>query len=193
MSVTINRKLNLAIPVEVQPDVTYYVHSVPVAREVYERYYQVFARTFTDIYTKGFSVASGPRVALLMLRDVAKAMNQWDGDEGVQNGLLPEIRRLTNLVMPVNGRWSTVPFEDARSRSILDEDDVSEVENAVAFFTVASAMHRKQELGPVLKSMAGLWDAQLTYSNATDFAASLPTSTSDASTGERAAPSSIPS
>ena len=191
--VQINRKLNLVVPVEVRPGVTYYVHATPIMRETFETYYGVIAKTFTEIYAKGLSVSSGPRVAALMLRDVAKAMGQWEGAQGVEQGLMAEIRRLSNVVAPANGRWTTLPFEDALQQKIFDEDDLAEVENAVAFFTVASAMHKKAQLRPVLEATADLWGAQLTSSNATDFAASLPTLTSAENTGAKATPSSIPS
>ena len=193
MSIAINKKLNLVIPVETDPGITIYVHSTPIGREVFETYYKVIAKAFTEIYTQGLALASGPRVAKLLIKGIAVDMGVWDGERGVKAGLIAEINRLTNVITPDGDKgWVTMPFEDALKRGVMDEDDISEVENAICFFTLASAMHRKAELRPILESVCSLWGAQLELSNSTEFKDSLPTSTLPVNTGEKVTRSSIP-
>ena len=193
MSVTINRKLNLVVPVEVHEGVTVYFHSAPVMNETFETYYKVMAKAFTEIYTSGLSYVSGPRVAAMALKDVSVKMGVWDGPEGVENGLLGEIKRLTNVVMLGDRGWQVIPVADKAVTNVVSEDDFSEVNNAIAFFILASAMHKKSQLKGVLEGAAALWGASVMSLNATEYAASLPTSTTAASTGEKVTRSSIPS
>ncbi len=94
----------------------------------------------------------------------------------LDQGLLPELRRLTNVLVLEEGRgWITHPYHDARSW--LDEDDRSEVENAIAFFITTSAVMRRDMVPATLDLANSLWGAQTTYSDCTEYAASLPTST----------------
>lgn len=188
----INRKLNMVIPIDAD-GITYYVHSSPIDRSTFETYFDPIAKSFTAIYSGGHGIYSGPRVALMVLRQVATRMGMWDGEGGVEKNLLVEVRRLTNVAMPTNG-WSYVPWEQAVKDGLLDEDDVGEVENAIVFFTLASAMHRKAELRQNLEPALSLWGARVESLKLTEFLDSLRTSTETENTGERptANPSSIP-
>lgn len=173
----INRKLNLVIPVDTDNG-TIYVHSTPISREVFEKYFLVISKTFAMIYRQGLEVVAGPRVAAMLLKTVATDLGVWEGVEGVENGLVAEMRRLTNIVIPKDGKgWDTMGLQDAIDRDLLDEDDVSEVEGAVTFFTCASSMHRKTELPAILAGMTSLWDAQTTSSSFTEYRDFLATST----------------
>jgi hypothetical protein len=104
-----------------------------------------------------------------------------------------EIRRLSNVVALGPKGWAGVPLQVALDEGTIGEDERAEVENAIVFFTVASLVHRRADLPAILDGASKLWGAQTTLLNATEFAASLPTSTKDASSGERAKASSIPS
>ena len=188
----LNRKLNLVIPVETQPGVTVYVHSTPLSREVFETYYRVIAKAFTDMYAGGFNYVSGPRIAKMLLKQAAEEFNQWNGPKGVNAGLIGEIHRITNVLTPGPKGWAMLPFEDALNKGLFDEDDVSEVENAICFFILVSAMHKKKDLKPILETPISIWGAQLEYLSCTEFSASLPTSTSAVNTGEKAIASPIP-
>ena len=190
--VTINRKLNFVIPVETAPGVTIYVHSTPISREVFDTYFKVFGRAFTEMYSGGYNHVSGPRIAKLLLKQTAVDMGLWDGPRGVNSGLFGEIHRITNVVSPGPRGWVATPFEDALKQKTFDEDDLSEIENAIAFFILASAMHRKAEVRPVLELASSLWGARLESLNCTEFTASLPTLMPGDSTGEKVTPSSIP-
>ena len=189
----INRKLNFVIPVELDDGATVYVHATPVGRETFESFFDVFGRTFTQIYSGGYGFTSGPRIAKLILAQTAKSIGRLDGPMGVEAALFPEVRRLTNVVLPQNGRWGTIPFEEAVKTELFNEDDLSEVENAICFFILASAMNKKSELVSILQAVSSLWGAQVESSNCTEFAASLATSIPTDSSGEKATPSSIPS
>lgn len=188
----LDRKLNLVVPVEVDSG-TIYVHSMPVTREVFEQYFLVISKTFSAIYSQGLHAAAGPRVAAMLLKSIAVDLGQWEGPGGVENGLMNEIRRLTNVVMPGSSGWTTVPYDTASAQGLLSDDDKSEIENAIVFFIVASAMHKKKDLASILTGAGKLWDSRIESLNCTEYARSLPISTETASTGATVAASSIPS
>lgn len=190
----IDRKLNLVLPIDRGDGKISYVHSVPIGREVFERYYSVIAQTFTEIYRGGYSVQSGPFVSYLILRDIAIKNGLWEGDEGVDRGLVAEMMRLSNTIVPGDtGGWKVVPFQDAVDTGYFDEDDLAEVQSLLVFFMVESATRRKKERQASYSMMAELWDVRTTSLNCTGFATSLPTSTPAENFGEKAKPSSIPS
>jgi len=186
----IDKRLNLVVQVETGEGVIY-VHSTPVSREVFEQYFLVISKTFAAIISEGLSFISGPRVAALMLKKIATEAGVWEGRDGVSNGLMAEIRRLSNVVIPSETGWRTVPLQDAIDKKLLDEADVAEVEGLITFFICASAMSRKNEIRSVLERMA-LWGSSITSLNSTEFAASLPTSTPEETSALPENTSSVP-
>jgi hypothetical protein len=180
----INRSLNITLPVQRSDGATIHVHSTPISREVFKQYYMPIAKAFSRIYEEGVSRTSAARVAAMMLEQVAKEMHVWEGPAGVERGLMAEMRRLTNVLVPTGSGWDMLPLHDAVAKDFLDEDDVSEVENCLVFFTVMYSMHKKVEREPILNSVLPLWDAQTTSLSCTEFVNSLPTSTAAANTGE---------
>jgi len=182
----INRALNLVVPVET-PSGPLYVHSTPIGRAVFEKYYLPISRAYSQMFVLT-SALSGPRVASLLLRDAAKYLNVWDGEDGVEQGLMAEIHRLTNVVMPGPQGWTTVPFEEVKRKQILADDDLSEVENSIVFFTLASVMPFRKEREGVLNAASTVWSAQLTSLNVTEYQNSLPTLTATDNTGANAIP-----
>lgn len=191
----IDRKLNLVIPIDREDGSRIYVHSSPISMAVFESYYLVMAKTFSSIYNEGLGVTAGPRIAALVLKRVADNMGIWEGETGVRNGLVNEMRRLTNVITPSDDGWQTIPFKEAIDRGLIDEDEVSEVENALTFFTVAYRLHRKVEREAILNGASRLWGGLIESLDSTEFMRSLPTSTPTAPTGANptATPSSIPS
>lgn len=201
MGLKIDKKLNLVIPILGEPkiikddqdrnvevdNVVAYVHATPISRDVFDAYYMILAKTFSKLYTEGLNWRIGPRVAYLALKTAATEANQWDGPDGVQAGLVNEIRRLTNVAVPGASGWTTVPYSEAITKGLISEDDAAEVDNAITFFIVASAMHIRSEVRTVVTEAAQLWGGRTTSLNSTEFAASLQTSTGDASSGARAA------
>lgn len=190
----INRKLNLVIPILGDPIVTKdeegkdvekdnivgYVHAAPISEETFDTHFLVIAKTFGAIYGEGLGYAVGPRIAGKLLRTIAQNMGVWTGPNGVEAGLLRDVFQRSNYVA-ANGE--VIPFEEAVAKSILEKDDVSEVSNSLAFFTVASAMHTPTDLPGVLAGAARFWGGRTTLLNSTEFAASLRTSTADGNTG----------
>lgn len=184
----VDKKLNLIMSVDCQAGRAW-VHSTPLGREAFEDNVSVLSRTFSTIYGKGLTVFSGPRVAAMLLKKVAKEDGEWDtanGRVGVADGLMAEIRRLTNVVVakPGGAGWVTVPFQKALDDGLFDEDDVSEVENAVVFFMLASAMLRRGDLLGMMAGASRLWDTDTTSLNVTEYRASLPTSTATGTSEE---------
>ena len=179
----IDRQLHLVLPVD-QPDGgQIFIHATPVSQETFDAYYLVLAKTFAEIHAQGLGVIAGPRVAAKLLADVAREAGTWDGPTGVERGLLAEIRRLINVYAPGENGWTLSPFEDARAAGVIDPQDASEGENAVVFFTLSWLMHRRTEREGILQSAVLLWGGQITSSTCTEFRDSLPTLTTDASTG----------
>ena len=188
----IDRRLNLVIPVYEDDGaaIRAYVHSTPLAREHADLYFLILAQTFSQIWNQGLGAAAGPGVALKLLTKIAKDGGEWedrkDGEKGVKNGLIEEIRRLTMVVIKDGSAWSPVPLQVAVDRKIINGDDQSEVENAIVFFIAVSATLNRVQRRGMIEAACGLWNAQTTSSNATEYAASLPTSIATVSSGESA-------
>ena len=188
----IDKRLNLVIPIERETG-PIYVHSMPVSVEVFDRYYLPIARTYADISRSGVGVISAPRIAAKMLKTVAVDMGVWDGEEGVEAGLMAEMRRLSNVMMLGPGGWKSTMLDTALKQGALSDEEVSDVENMLTFFMVSCAMERGQELQAVLAFVCKAWRVQTTLSNATEFRASLTISSEDESSGEKATALSIAS
>ena|SRR3974390_2260268 len=176
MAETIDRKLNLVLTYP-RDKGALYVHATAISKQVFETYYRVISKAFASIYTDyggaSGAFASGPRIAALELKRAAAEFGGESAKADVEQGLMAEIRRLANAILLTDKGWETLPLGEVIKRGLLDEDEASEVENALAFFTVASRMHRKQELTGVLGVMSDLWGAQIVSSNCTAYAASL--------------------
>jgi hypothetical protein len=192
----ISRALNLTFPIETDNG-TIHVHSVPISRETFKLYFDIIGQTVARIHAKGLNVVAGPNIAALMLRQVAEAEGRWDGPDGVKNGLLAEIRRLTNVVVPGPQGWATLPLDEACKRDLLDEAAADAVEGAACFFSCASCVHswQRESLLAILtiSGMLSVWRAQITFSNCTEFANSLETSTPRENSGATATTLSVPS
>lgn len=177
----INEKLHVVIPVygpgDVAPIIAY-VHSAPISADVFEAHFMLLGRTFSAVYSSGLGPVAGPRVCHMLLKKVAKEQ----GDEIGAIALMNEIRRLTNVMLRTEKGWEAFPYEDVVTHNMLDEEDVTEVTNAIVFFTVLSATHRRTERREMMAGAAKLWAAQITSSDFTAFAGSLPTSTVIATT-----------
>lgn len=194
MAMKIDAKLNIVIPVESDKG-TIYVHSTPISHYVFERYFLTISKAFTAIYAGGLGTIAGPRISMLLLKKTAEDDGDWDGEDGVQRGLVAEIRRLSNVILPTEngGGWQTIPLEVCVSRKILSPEDISEVENAIAFFIISTSMQRRAMLKVTLGGMASIWGVQTTSLGSTEFAGSLTTSTMPVTTGEKEITSSLPS
>ena len=188
MAVRIDKKLNLVVPITYDSG-TIYAHSTPLLPETFEAYYLVLAKAHAAIYGEGLSYRTGPRVAMMILRDVAKRMNPEGTtafSDDVETGLINEMKRLTSVAVPGASGWETVPWAEAVAKGIVDREDAGEVENSIAFFTVTSAIHTRATVKPLVTEAARLWGGLTTSLNVTEYAASLPTSTETESSGGKA-------
>ena len=191
----IDRRLNLVQPIETDTGMIY-LHSTPLSREVWENYFLVLSKTYAAILSEGLTVIGGPPVARMLLKRIAQNSGIWEGEAGVERGLLAEIRRLTNVVMPTASGWQTVPYEQVLGQGSIDEDDLAVAEGAIVFFICVSAVQRgrqnREKLMILLNGVRAAWGAQNTSLDATGFAASLPTSTPDENSGAKKPASSVP-
>jgi len=203
----INQRLNFVIPIfgaevvktdaegnpvlgddgkpEKHQPVACYVHAIPLAAEIVDRYFLIIAQTYSQIMTQGLGTAGGPGHALRMMRMIAKRTDAWDGLEGVQKGLIEEMRRTTSVIVPSDGGWAPVPLQVAVDRGHLDDEDRGEVENAIVFFIAASATLARALRRPILESAGALWSVQISSLSASEFASSLPRSRGTANSGAR--------
>jgi hypothetical protein len=180
--ITLTKKLNLALPVETERG-KIWVHSTPVSREIFEANYMLLVKTLAFMYANGVGPSFAPRVARLAIKDVAKEM---DEEKDVSVDFLQEVYRLTNVLMPVEGGgWNTIPYYEVKSKKLIDEQAIGEVENAIIYFILASAIHLRSELPMAYISLQSTWKAQTTPLTVTEFGSSLMTSTTPVSTGEK--------
>lgn len=184
--VQINKALNLVVELPRDGGNVVYVHSTPISSAVFDAHYVVIAKAFESIYSNGLARLSGARVAARLMRTIAKDLGVLDGPEGVENTLFNEIKRLTMVISPTtNGGWQQQTFPEATKAGVLDEEDVSEVENALAFFTVLFVMHRRAERQAIIESVINIWGGRIVSSNSTEFYNSLTISTQVAPTGDK--------
>lgn len=184
----INRKMNLVVPVETESG-TVYVHSTPLSKEAYQESFMVLAKTYSRIFSEGLGIMSGPRVAYMVLKDVSG--DNWEGTRGVRNTLVNEIIRISNVVMPEEGKgWCDMPLEEAISKGLIDEDDVL---GEITFFICVCAVNKPKQAIATMTVVSGLWDCVLTLENVTGYRNSLPISSTDDSTGETETILSVPS
>ena len=190
----IDKRLNLVVPIyddEEGGDIIAWVHSTPLGEETVDRYFMVIAQTYAAIFSQGLGLAGGPAVAMRLLRHIATERGVWHDDPksgtiGVQNGVVEEIRRLTMVAaLGKDGKWEQIPLSVAVDRGIVSADDKTEVENAIVFFIVASAVLPRAQRPTMIKAAADLWGAQTSSSTIMEWTASLKTSTGTVTTGEK--------
>jgi hypothetical protein len=194
MTVTINRQLNLVVPINRADQTKFYIHSSPIRPETFDFYHLVLAKTFSAFAHNGLDPMSGPSVAAMMLRSVAKStsrgpgVNWWDGPDGVggERGLMAEIRRLSNVILPddKNG-WTNIPLQQALDKGMIDEEERSEVVNLLTFFTVVSLVAPRVDRPRLVNGMAAVYELRTSYLSVMEFANSLKTSTTEENTGEK--------
>jgi hypothetical protein len=192
--ITIDRRLNLVIPIIRDDDTKLYIHSTPIRPETFEQYHLVLAKTFSSFAQNGLDPRSGPSVAAMILKDVAQAtmrapgLDWWSGSNGIggEGGLLAEIIRLSNAVVSTTDKgWSTVPLRTALDQKLIDEDEHREAENLLVFFTVVSVVAPRVDRPRLVRGMAAIYELQTTLLNCSEYAASLKTSTPAETTGEK--------
>ena len=184
MAVTIDKKLNLVVPIDHDDGKTYYVHVIPLSRQVFEQHYELIALTLDKVFTLGLM---GPRTAAVALRDIAKRAGRL---QEVNDNLIPEMHRGANVLVPQAGGYDIMPWDEALGKKLFTDDDAADVESALTFFTVASAMNQKKA-GDLLGMTGQLWGAELSSSTPMGYANSLKTSTEAVTSALAPIPSSV--
>ena len=180
--VSISRKLNIVLPPFQTKDGTAYVHSVPIGRATFETCYRPMARAMSSIITEGIGPITGPSVAALILQQEADAIGEG---ETVKSGVMLDIKRNTTLIFA--DKADQLPYAVAMQRNVLDEDQQSEVENLLVYFTLVSWIRLPPDLASRLglDGLRQLWNVQTISLDSTAFMSSLKTSTPAANTGEK--------
>jgi hypothetical protein len=187
----IDERLNLIIPIP-RDGGTVYIHSMPLSREAFESQWLMLSKTFAVLMAEGLSVVAGPRIAFMALKDISTKADRWDGPQGVRNTVINEIIRLSNLVSPEGDGWKTTPLQSAIEHKMFSDDELSEVLGTICFFTLNTAIHRKDTLRVVLTNMNDLWGTLTSLSPLTEFVASLPKLTKPENIGTTAPIASVP-
>lgn len=186
--ISIDRKLDLVVPLERADGTKIYVHAMPISTPTFEKFYMVLAKTFSAFAENGIVITSAPTVARLTLRHVAEntsrdgSGNWWAGDDGVggKGGLLEDIVRMANVI---DGE-SVRPLKDAIMSGVLTEEDRDEVLSLLVFFTVASRVPPRSDRENLIRGMASIYNLEVTSLNVTDYQTSLKTPISEDNTGK---------
>jgi hypothetical protein len=181
-NITINKKLNLVLPIE-DDNKKIWFYSTPISREVFEANYLLLVKTLSNLYFNGIGPGMAPRIAGYTLRDIAKEMNST---VDISQSFVNEIYRLTFVFMidPVTNKWKTFPYLEVKNKKMVDEDVLMEVENALIYFTVASAIHLKSELPIIMTGLNQIWGAETTSLDPMAYCNSLTTLTQEENIGE---------
>jgi hypothetical protein len=192
----IDRRLNLVLETEAPDGTPVHVHSVPISRAIWEANYRLITKTVVTLYGDGLAPGAATRVAMLYLKDTARSMDDAGLGQPLafnraMTALLNEIWRLSNVLMiNKSGGWEALPFQEVMDKKLLDDDTMSEVENTLVFFTLASWFHQDRERQDLYTLMKA-YGAQIVSSDITEFQSSLPTWTRDGNSGATGTASSI--
>lgn len=189
----IDRFLNIVIPCETDNGVIH-IHSTPISAEVFKQYFFVLSKCYSTFVNEGI-LLTAPGIASMMLEQISRVTmrfdgrgNWWEGPDGIENGLLNEVRRLTNVIVPVPGQgWQTIPFANAVSEGKVPKEDVADVESLLTFFTCLSAIPLLGSArADMVRRLAAGFEWQVTSLNCTGWAAQLMRSTAVGNGGETA-------
>lgn len=179
----ITDSLNLALPFG-DGLVAYHTS---IDRAVYEANYAVINATKAALSRKGihYQMGSGPRIANLALKDEGlKDAAERDSVDAKGNvvdqrtpALFEEIKRLTTILAPGASGYENLPVDVAISQGRMDEEDWSELEAAIVFFTCHVMPTKKANRAGIAKATASVANGSIAPSSITAFAASLQTST----------------
>jgi len=184
----INKKLNIVIPLVTEKHGTVFIHSTPILRNVFELFYSELRHVFNDIFegnnSKNF-ILTGPQIAYTSLKQMSINAKTWEGNSGVKFGLVNEIVRLTSVMINSQKGWEQLPFDTIIKREFLDEDEESEVLNALIFFTSISLVAPKQLKEGFLEMAGSTRGWELTSLDSMVFMNGLPTLTMSEATDSK--------
>jgi len=178
----IDRNLNLVMQIQTANSGTVFIHSVSVGREIFEKFYlqigKVFSQCFDGVSSAHLAL-SAPQLAYPALKSISIADGNWEGRDGVNFGLINEIKRLTNVLVSGENGWQMLPFDVAVKQNILDEDEESEAISSLVFFTAISKVAPKELKNSFLEMAGSLRGWELTSSDCTAYLTGLTTSTKE--------------
>lgn len=180
----INKKLNLVIPMEGDNGSEYFVHAKPFSRDAFEAHYLLFSQAFASMIETGIQATAGPRVAALVLKDLAKKQ----GREDDYSAIIAEIKRTSSVIKGDKDGFASKLLSTAVAHGDIEEEELAYIEGVICFFTLTSAMWdmRHKLLDGSLAFMSGLWGCQTTSLDCTAYTSSLRTATTEDSSGETA-------
>lgn len=184
----IDQKLNFVFPIETPNHGTAYVYSMPVGRSVFENFYSVLGKVFTTCFEgedPKHIALTAPQVAYPALKTISSNNGSWDGQNGVKNGLINEIIRLTTIMVVGENGWEMLPMDVVTKRGIFDEDCEAEVLSALVFFTSISKVAPKTLAGTFLEMAGSLRNWRFISLGCMEYMNSLPTSTGKEITTEK--------
>ena len=171
-----------------------YVHSTSISRSVFEQFYLVIGKVFSQCFD-GISEAhlalTAPQLAYPALKSFATQAGTWEGVGGVKFGLVNEIIRLTNVVVNTESGWETLTFDTAVKRGILDDDEEHEVLSSLIFFTAISKVAPRDLKNSFLEMVGAARNWELTSLGSTEYKNGLPILSKDDNIGEKETESSI--
>jgi hypothetical protein len=186
----LNRKLNIVVPVSTDAG-TIFVHSTPISRDTFEQFYLELGKVFSQCFDSNNAAhlaLTAPQLAYPALKSIAKAEGKT---QDVQFGLINEIVRLSNAMVPGENGLESMPLDIAIKREILDEDAANEILSALVFFTSISRVAPKDLRDSFLEMAGSLRSWELTSLDSTMYIASLQTLRESASTGGKKKQSSV--
>ena len=170
----IDQKLNFVFPIETPKNGVAYVYSLPVSRNVFEQFYGILGKVFTQCFydeDPKHVALTAPQIAYPALKTISMQAGKW---EAVQAGLINEIIRLTTVMYVGENGWETLPMDIATKRGIFDEDCEAEVLSSLVFFTSISKVAPKQLAGTFLEMAGSLRNWHFTSLGCTEYKNSLP-------------------
>ncbi|WP_321868604.1 hypothetical protein [Paraburkholderia tropica] len=184
MATKLERDLSIVFPLESGA----IVYSKPVTRATFERNYMALAKVYATIQEQGL-LLTGTSIAARMLREL-QTNGQCDADL-----FLADIHQRTQIAKYIEpevegnvGTYEQFMMADAIKKGVIDEDDVSEIENLLVFTTAASHLSgSRAAANSILTVMLSRQKAQRTSLTLTAFLNSLLTSMQEESSGANAA------
>lgn len=192
----IDRRLHLVMEIPRGDGSPLMVHSTALPLAIFEQYFDLCGPTMNYLMVGGFGNFA-PRYAALAFRQVAQRSigpEMPDDKERYQrakfaveqrvNAFFAELGRLTFVFLLKGAKWEQVPLEEARSNGMISADEVSRIEAATVFFTLASESVPPEIREAILGGLS-MFSARAESSSTTDFHRFLQTSMKNDSSGER--------
>lgn len=190
----IDRQLNLVVEIPREGEPSVFSHSAALPAEIVEQYHSLAGPTMNAMATRGYGLFA-PRYAAAVLREVAdeQALMSAGLDGQLQDaakarakvrveGFFSEIRRRTHIVCMTENGWDKLPLADAKANGTVDDEELSQIENALVFFTFGLRSWVKAQRDGVSGGLS-LFNARIESLNCTELIHSLQILTKSANSG----------